>query len=167
MWINSTFETQQCDTSEFSRKNPWNLKNIFLIFFPPLTQGLNQLINLVQSPYIYILLQIFLAIIFVFDLPLRLRVVHIGKNYKISIFSKTASTKLIKFCRFTVHSKPNNVTLSAFPEIIPEPEKKFNYSVWPSPNGAPNPTDQSHPFSSPANISIPAFFFFIFDLLLN
>ena len=66
----------------------------------------------------------FLAIIFVFDLPLKLRVVHIGKNYKLSIFSKMAPTKLIKFCRFTVHSKPNNVTHSAFPEKIPETEKK-------------------------------------------
>ena len=37
-----------------------------------------------------------------------------------------APTKLIKFCRFTValHSKPNNVTLSAFTEKIPEIEKK-------------------------------------------
>ena len=35
-----------------------------------------------------------------------------------------APTKLIKFCGFTVHSKPNNVTLSAFPEKIPETEKQ-------------------------------------------
>ena len=35
-----------------------------------------------------------------------------------------APTKLIKFCGFTVHSKPYNVTLSAFPEKIPEIEKK-------------------------------------------
>ena len=40
-----------------------------------------------------------------------------------------APTKLIKFCGFTVHSKPNNVTLSAFPEKIPETKKKFNFSV--------------------------------------
>ena len=74
-------------------------------------------------------MQIFLAIIFVFDLPLKLRVVHIGKNYKISIFSIMAPTKLIKFCRFTValHLKPNNVTLSAFPEKIPETEKIIFY----------------------------------------
>ena len=32
-------------------------------------------------------------------------------------------TKLIKFCGFTVHSKPNNVTLSTFPEKIPETGK--------------------------------------------
>ena len=36
-----------------------------------------------------------------------------------------APTKLIKFCRFTVHSKPNNVTLSALPEKIPETEKNL------------------------------------------
>ena len=42
-----------------------------------------------------------------------------------------------------LHSKPNNMTLSAFPEKIPETEKIiFYFSVWPSPNGAPNPTDQ-------------------------
>ena len=35
-----------------------------------------------------------------------------------------APTKLFKFCGFTVHSKPNNVTLSAFPEKIPEIEKE-------------------------------------------
>ena len=35
-----------------------------------------------------------------------------------------ALTKLIKFCGFTVRSKPNNETLSAFPEKIPETEKK-------------------------------------------
>ena len=37
-----------------------------------------------------------------------------------------APTKFIKICGFTstVHSKPNNVTLLAFPEKIPETEKK-------------------------------------------
>ena len=38
-----------------------------------------------------------------------------------------APTKLIKFCGFTVHSKPNNVTLPAFPEKIPETEKKLTF----------------------------------------
>ena len=32
---------------------------------------------------------------------------------------------LIKFCGFTVHSKPNSVTLQAFPGKIPETEKKL------------------------------------------
>ena len=40
-----------------------------------------------------------------------------------------APTNLIKFCVFIVHSKPNNMTLSAFPEKIPETKKKFNFSV--------------------------------------
>ena len=35
-----------------------------------------------------------------------------------------APTILIKCCRFIVHSKHNNMTLSAFPEKIPETEKK-------------------------------------------
>ena len=60
---------------------------------------------------------------------------------------KWLQTILIKFCGFIVHLKPNNMTLAAFPEKIPETEKKLNYSVWPSPNGAPNPTDQSHTIS--------------------
>ena len=30
---------------------------------------------------------------------------------------------LIKFCVFLEHSKPNNMTLSAFPEKIPETRK--------------------------------------------
>ena len=103
---------------------------IFLKFFFPYPNAVPKPTHQSRSNSIYmILLQIFLAIIFVFDLPLKLMVVHIGKNYKISIFSKMAPTKLIKFCGFTVHSKPNNVTLSAFPEKIPETEKKFNYSV--------------------------------------
>ena len=36
-----------------------------------------------------------------------------------------APTILIKFCGFTGHSKPNNVTLSAFPKKIPETEKNL------------------------------------------
>ena len=76
------------------------------------------------------LLQIFLAIISVFDLPLKLRVVHIRKNYKISFYSKMAPTKLLKLCGFSVHSKPNNVTLSAFPEKIPETEKKCIFLIF-------------------------------------
>ena len=40
-----------------------------------------------------------------------------------------ALTILIKFCGFIVHSKSNNMTLSAFPEKIPETEKKINFSV--------------------------------------
>ena len=32
--------------------------------------------------------------------------------------------KFIEFCGFIVHSKPKNMILSAFPEKIPEIEKK-------------------------------------------
>ena len=71
--------------------------NIFFKSFPSSNAGLN-LTHQSRSNSIYrILLQIFLAIIFVFYLPLKLRVVHIRKNYKISIFSKMAPSKLIKF----------------------------------------------------------------------
>ena len=51
LWVYSTFKAKQYDTIGFSRKNPWNWKNIFLIFFRLLKQGLNQLINLVQTRY--------------------------------------------------------------------------------------------------------------------
>ena len=42
-----------------------------------------------------------------------------------SIFSKTTTTNLIKFCGFIVHLKPNNMTLSAFPGKIPETEENI------------------------------------------
>ena len=64
----------------------------------------------------------------VFPLPLKLRVVHIRKKFKISNFSKMALTILIKFYGFIVHSKLNNMTLSAFPGKIPETRKiVFNF----------------------------------------
>ena len=140
---------------------------IFLNFFSSPNAGLKPSLQSRSNSIYRILLQIFLATIFVFYLPLKLRVVHITKNYKISILSKMAPTKLIKFCRFTLHSKPNNVTLSAFPEKIPETKKKFNFSVRPSPNRAHNPTDQWYPISiSRAPLQISPFPFFIFFLYL-
>ena len=64
----------------------------------------------------------------VFPLTLKLRVVHIRKKIKISNFSKMVLTILIKFCVFIVHSKPNNMTLSAFPGKILETRKTvFNF----------------------------------------
>ena len=41
------------------------------------------------------------------------------------IFSKMAPTILIKFCGFVVHSKHNNMTLSAFPGKISESGKIY------------------------------------------
>ena len=77
-----------------------------------------------------------------------------------------APTVLIKFFGLIVHSRPKNMVLSTFPEKIPETEKNiFYFSVWPSPNGAPNPNDQSRLNSIswvPLQI-FPALFFF-FDL---
>ena len=108
--------------ANFPEKIPETVKIFFKIFFPSPNVGPEPTHQSRSNSIYRILLQIFLAIIFVFDLPLKLRGVHIGKNYKISIFSKLAPRKLIKFCRFTVHLKPNNVTLSAFPEKIPETE---------------------------------------------
>ena len=105
MWVYSTFEAQQYDTISFSRKNPWNWKNIFLIFFRLLKQGLNQLINLVQNRHLGSSCKYLEPIFPVFTLTLKLRVVHIRKKFKILIFSKMAPTTLIKFCRLIVHFK--------------------------------------------------------------
>ena len=50
------------------------------------------------------------------------------KKFKILIFSKMALTVFIKFWEFIVYSKRNNMTLSAFPEKIPETTKiVFNF----------------------------------------
>ena len=64
-----------------------------------------------------VLLQISRAVFFFFSflLPLKLRVVHIRKKFKFSIFSKTTLTILFKFCVFIVHPKPNNMALTVFP----------------------------------------------------
>ena len=59
------------------------------------------------------------ACLFVFELPSKLRVVHIRKKFKILVFSKMTLTILIKFCGFIVHSNLNNTALSAFPEKNP------------------------------------------------
>ena len=70
-----------------------------------------------------VLLLISQASFLVCTLSQKLRVVHMRKKFKILIFSKMAPTILIKFSGFIVHSKPNNMTLSAFPEKIRETRK--------------------------------------------
>ena len=56
-----------------------------------------------------------------------------GSSHKIETknvyFLKNVTTILIKFCEFIAHLKPNNVTLSAFPEKIPETGKIAFFSV--------------------------------------
>ena len=52
------------------------------------------------------------------------------KKLKILIFSKMAPTNLIKFFGFIVHSQPNNMTLSAFPEKVPETEKNIFFIIF-------------------------------------
>ena len=52
------------------------------------------------------------------------------KKFNMLIFSKMAPTILIKFCEFIVglYSKPNSMTLSAFPGKFPETIKiVFNF----------------------------------------
>ena len=106
------------------------------------------------------------TIFLVFPLPLKLRVVHMRKKLKTLIFSKMAITILIKFSGFIVHSKPNNMTLSAFLEKSLKLEKQFNFLSVASPNVAPKPTGQSRSNSIsrvPLQISLSRFF--VFDLL--
>ena len=57
-----------------------------------------------------------------------------------------APTILIKFCVFIVHSKPNNMTISAFPGQIRE-TRKIVFNFHPLPNVAPKLTDQSRSHS--------------------
>ena len=88
--------------------------------------------NLVQIRYLEFLCKYILPVLSVFELPPKLRVVHIRKEFKISIFSNMALTILFKFCVFVVHSKRNNMTLSAFSEKILETRKiVFNFLSLP------------------------------------
>ena len=50
-------------------------------------------------------------------------------------------TIFIKFCVFMIHSNPNNMTLSAFPEKIPETGKIY-FNFFSSPNAGPKRTHQ-------------------------
>ena len=100
----------------------------FLIFWQsaeiapkPIDQSCSN--SILDSPCKYLL-----PVVFVFDLSPKLRVVHIRKKLKISIFSKMALTILFKFYGLIVHSKPNNMTLSAFSGKILETRKiVFNF----------------------------------------
>ena len=90
-----------------------------IIFFKfsvrQLTQRLIQLTNPVQIRHLESHCKYLQLVFFVFDLPSKL-IVHRRKKFKIFIFSKMSPTIFIKFCGFIVHSNPNNMALSAFPE---------------------------------------------------
>ena len=86
------------------------------------------------------------------------------KKFKILIFSKMAPTILIKFCGFIVHSKPNNMILSAFAGKIPV-TRKIIYNFLSVANVAPKPTGQSRSNSvSKVPLQISLAHFFVFDL---
>ena len=106
------------------------------------TQSLNQLTDLVQIRYIGSSCKYLEPFFLVFPLPLKLRVIHIRKKFKFSIFSKVALTILINFFEFIVYSKSNNMALSTFSGKIPETGKIF-FIFFVSPNVGPKPTDQS------------------------
>ena len=67
---------------------------------------------------------------------------HKKRKIKILIFSKMATTVIIKCCGFIAHSNLNNMALSAFPGKILVTKKTF-LIFYPSSNIAPKPTDQS------------------------
>ena len=102
----------------------------FLIFYlspniaPKLT-GRSRSHSIPRGP-----LQISLAHFFGFDLPPKLRVVHIRKKIKIFIFSKMAPTIFIKFCGFIILWNPNNMALSAFPDKILVNRKYYFYFLF-------------------------------------
>ena len=81
-----------------------------------------------------------------------------------------ALTILFKFCVFIAHSKPNNMTLTAFPGKIPETSKIVFLIFCPSPIVAPKPTDQSRSHSIsrvPLEISLARFFVFYLTLKIK
>ena len=80
-----TFETQQYGTIGFSRESPWNWKNIF---FPSPNVGPKPADQSSSNSIYRALLQISLACIIVFDLPLKLIVVHIRKKLKFLFYQK-------------------------------------------------------------------------------
>ena len=92
---------------------------------------------------------------FIFPLPLKLRVVHIRK--KISIFSKMAPT-MIKFCGLIIHSEPNYMVLSVFPEKTLK-LKKILFKFFKPRNLGPKPNGQSHSNSILGSPCIPFFHF--------
>ena len=94
--------------------------NMTLMAFPekiPETRKIVFNFRYLESPCKYLLYGLS-----VFKLSPKLRVVHIRKKIKISIFSKMALTIFMKICGFIVglHSKPNNMTLPVFSGKIPE-----------------------------------------------
>ena len=99
--------------SIFSKKS-MKLDNYFLIFCPSPTIAPKPTGQFRSHSISRVPLQIYLARFFVFDIPSKLKVVHIRKKFKILIFSKMAPTIFIRFCGFIVHSNPNNTALSAF-----------------------------------------------------
>ena len=127
--------------------------------------------HLVQIRYQESLFKYLLPVLSVFELPPKLRVVHLRKKFKISIFSKMALTILFKFGVFIVHSKSNNMTLSDFSGKILETRKiVFNFCL--SRNVASKPTDQSCSNSIsgvplqifPVSLFFFLLFLFVFDL---
>ena len=81
------------------------------------------------------------------------------KNKKNWFSQKWLQRFWLNFCGFIVHSKPNNVTLSAFPGKIPE-TRKIVLIFYTTLNLAPKPTEQSRSHSIsrvPLQISLARF----------
>ena len=106
--------------SAFPGKIPETRKIAFNFLYVASSNVAPKLNDQSRSNYISrVPLQISLAVLFVFDLPSKLREVHVRKKFKFFIFSKMAQTIFIKFCGFIAHSNSKNMALSAFPEKNP------------------------------------------------
>ena len=81
LWINSTFGTHQYGTIAFPRKKFLKLKKYLNFFSSPNVSPKPTIQSRSNSIY-RVLLQVSLIRIFVFDLALKLRVVHIRKKIK-------------------------------------------------------------------------------------
>ena len=79
--------------ANFPGKIPETVK-IYSYFFPSASSGPIPTHQSRSNSICKFLLQISLAITFVFDLPLKLSVVHIRKNYKIFYFPKNGSNEI-------------------------------------------------------------------------
>ena len=103
------------------------------------SQSLNQSTDLVQIRYLGSSCE-YLQPFFQFSPTPKIKgSSHEKKNL---IFSKMAPTILIKFCRFIVHSKPNNMILANLPGKIPETGKIY-FKFFPCRKAGPKPNYQS------------------------
>ena len=104
---------------------------IYFKFFPSPNSGPKPTHQSRWNSICRVLLQISLSITFVFDLPFKLRVVHVRKKCKIFYFLKNGSNEIdqILWVYSTVHSKPNNAHFRFFLKKSLKLKKKISVTV--------------------------------------